>query len=120
VRRKGKSSFRRKPAWARALETIGPRIKNRVPVVKQIRAFQAKRSAFKRRIVGSAARVATGGYVKPLSHKSLRPCTGVRKAIRRAYFGFKAVKNVKRGGNRAKDYRPRNIAKSRFTVLNCK
>lgn len=120
MRRSGKSRYRGKPTWAKALEAIGPRLKNRVPVVKQIRAFQAKRSALKRRIVGGALRLATGGYVKPLSHQKLKPCRGVRKQIKRAYFGFKAVRNWKRGGNRAKDFRPKNVAKSRFTVLNCK
>lgn len=102
------------------MEYIGPQIRNKIPVVKQIRRWKARRSAFKRRIIGTAARAATLGYVKPLSHKSLKPCTGVRKQIKKAYFGYKAVRNLKRGGNRTKDYRSKKVAKSRFTVLNCK
>lgn len=104
----------------RLLENVGPKLRNRIPVVKQIRAFKARKHAFKRKIIGNAARIATLGYVKPLSHKSLKPCKGVRKAIRRSYFAFKKVKNWKRGGNRTKDKRSKKVAKSRFTVLNCK
>ena len=104
MRKRGRSRFKSKPTWQRALESIGPRFKNKIPVVKQYRSFQAKRSAFKRRIIGTAARAATLGYVKPLSHKSLKPCKGLRKQIKKAYFGLKMAKNWKRGGNRAKDF----------------
>lgn len=95
-------------------------VRNKIPVIKQIRAFKARRHAFKRKIVGNLARAATLGYIKPLSHKSLKPCKGLRKQIRRAYFGFKLLKNWKRGGNKTKDRRAKNVANSRFTVLNCK
>lgn len=129
MRRNAKSSYkykynkydlRNKMALLKFLEKVGPRLKNKLPVVKQIRAFQARKHAFKRKVVGNLARAATLGYVKPLSHKSLKPCKGLRKQIRRAYFGFKNVRNWKRGGNRTKDKRSQKVAKSRFTVLNCK
>lgn len=120
ARYSAKSRFSQKYWWMRTAERFGPRLKNRIPVIKQIRAFKARRHAFKRRIVGNIARAATLGYIKPLSHKKLKPCKGVRKALRRTYFAFKKVKNWKRGGNRSKDYRSKKVAKSRFTVLNCK
>jgi hypothetical protein len=121
VRRNARSSYRyKKPAWARALEYIGPQIRNKIPVIKQIRAFKSRREAFKRRVKGNIARAATFGYVKSLADPRLRPCKGVRKQIKRAYFGYKAVRNLKRGGNRTKDFRSKKVAKSRFTVLNCK
>ena len=125
MRRRGQSRrkqtrYHAKPRAMRLLETIGPKVRNKIPVIKQIRAFKAKRQAFKRKIVGNTARLATLGYVKPLSHKSLKPCKGLRKQIKKAYFGFKAIRNWKRGGNRAKDFRPKKVANSRFTVLNCK
>lgn len=123
-----KSSYKRqkpghrpqKPAWMRMLELMGPKFKNKIPVIKQIRSFKARRAAIKRLIKGNIARAVTLGYVKPLSHKSLKPCKGLRKQIRRAYFGFKMAKNWRRGGNRTKTFRPKRIGKSRFTVLNCK
>jgi hypothetical protein len=122
VRRKGKlnSRYAQKRLMSRLLESISARQWNRLPVSKQIRKFHAVKAAYIRRFYGTAARAASLGYVKPLSHKRLRPCKGVRKNIRQAYFAFKYVRNWKRGGNRAKDFRPKNVAKSRFTVLNCK
>ena len=125
MRRRGlskpkKTRYHAKPRALRLLEKVGPRLRNKIPVIKQIRAFKARRIAFKRKIIGNTARAATLGYVKPLSHKDLKPCKGLRKQIKKAYFGFKNLRNWKRGGNRAKDYRPKNVAKSRFTVLNCK
>jgi hypothetical protein len=122
VKRRGKSNSRyaQKRLMARILESISARRKNKLPVIGQIRRYHAVKAAYIRRFYGTAARAATLGYVKPLSHKSLRPCKGVRKNIRRAYFAFKNVRNWNRGGNRAKDFRPKNVAKSRFTVLNCK
>lgn len=120
MRQKGRSRYSRKPAWQRALEWKRARLPNRIPVIRQIRRFQARRQAFKRRAKGTAARILTFGYIKPLSHPKLKPCTKVRAALRRAYFGFKALRNWNRGGNRAKDFRPKKVAKSRFTVLNCK
>ena len=123
MKRYGKSKSTRyhaKPRALRLLETIRARAPNKVPILKQYRALQAKRSAFKRKIKGQSARIATLGYIKPLSDPRLKPCKGLRKQIKKAYFGFKSLKNWKRGGNRAKDYRPKNLAKARFTVLNCK
>lgn len=120
MRRRGKSRYKKKPAWLRSLEYIKARGPNKIPVIKQIRAFKARRSAFKRKIKGNIARVATLGYVKPLSHKKLKPCKGIRKQIRRAYFAYKGLRKLSRGGNMAKDFRPKKVAKSRFTVLNCK
>lgn len=120
MRRRGKSRYSQKPRWQRSLEYIRARGPNKIPVIKQIRAFKARRSAFKRRIKGNILRAATLGYVKPLSHPKLKPCKGVRAKLRRAYFGLKKLKNLKRGGNRSKDVRTKKVAKSRFTVLNCK
>jgi hypothetical protein len=117
-RRNASSSYKKSPLL-RTLEYYRRTLPNRTPVIRQIRAFRAKRYELKRRIKGNLLRAATLGYVKPLSHKSLKPCTGVRKQIRKAYFGFKHVKNWKRGGNRTKIDRKR-MDKSRFTVLNCK
>jgi hypothetical protein len=104
----------------RMLELLGPKVRNKIPIIKQIRSYKARKAAIGRIIKGNAARLATLGYVKPLSHPKLKPCRGVRKKLRRAYFAFKTAKNWKRGGNRAKDYRPKKVARSRFTVLNCK
>lgn len=110
---------KRKGRLLRTLEKVYY-VRNKIPVIKQIRAFKARRHAFKRKIKGNLARLITAGYIKPLSHKSLKPCKGVRKQIRKAYFAFKMAKNWKRGGNRTKDKRSKKVAKSRFTVLNCK
>lgn len=116
-RQRGKLSSKSKAA--KRLEKIYF-VRNKIPVIKQIRTWKAKRSAFKRRIKGNLGRLLTAGYIKSLADKRLKPCKGLRKQIRKAYFGFKKVKNWKRGGNRTIKERKEKFAKSRFTVLNCK
>ena len=71
--------YHAKPRALRLLEQIRARAPNKIPVIKQIRAFKAKRQAFKRKVIGQTARAATLGYVKPLSDKRLKPCKGLRK-----------------------------------------
>lgn len=119
-KRRSRSDRYKEKSWLNRLLEKPVRIKNAIPIVRQYRAFKARRSAFKRKVLGTGARIATAGYVKPLSHPKLKPCKGVRKEIKRAYFAFKRIKNWKRGGNRSKDVRTEKVAKSRFTVLNCK
>lgn len=123
--RRSKSSYKQKskhwakPWLAKKAEKIYF-IRNKIPVIRQVRTFKAKRHAFKRKIKGNLARLATLGYVKNLADKRLKPCKGLRKQLRKAYFGFKMAKNWKRGGNRTIRERKEKFAKSRFTVLNCK